>query len=141
MDGSRGKRLGRVRLAGPREAGGGTPDDGFLASFFIVLVGLAANAKLGWWWADPVAAVEGSVFIARESVEAWRGEDDRYSLDVSKPFDGEVDADRDPRREWAVVCGHELNRERMLTVGELTGIEFLLQPPRHGLQAVVDRDM
>ena len=42
----------------------------------IVLIGLAANAVLGWWWADPVAAVGASVFIAREGVEAWRGEDD-----------------------------------------------------------------
>ena len=42
----------------------------------IVLVGLAANAVLGWWWADPVSALGASVFIAREGVEAWRGEDD-----------------------------------------------------------------
>jgi len=36
-----------------------------------VLIGLLANATLGWWWADPVAAL---VIAAREGVEAWRGE-------------------------------------------------------------------
>ena len=41
-----------------------------------VLIGLAANAVLGWWWADPVAALGASVFIAREGVETWRDEGD-----------------------------------------------------------------
>ncbi|MEO8548519.1 MAG: cation transporter [Kofleriaceae bacterium] len=39
------------------------------------LVGLGANAALGWWWADPIAAVALTWFIVSEGREAWRGED------------------------------------------------------------------
>lgn len=42
----------------------------------IVLAGLGANGAFGWWWADPIAALGAAVFIAREGLEAWRGEDD-----------------------------------------------------------------
>ena len=38
------------------------------------LAGLSLNATLGWWWADPVAALGLSVLIAREGRAAWRGE-------------------------------------------------------------------
>ncbi len=41
----------------------------------ITLAGLALNAVLGWWWADPVAALGMTWFIGREGLEAWRGED------------------------------------------------------------------
>jgi divalent metal cation (Fe/Co/Zn/Cd) transporter len=40
------------------------------------LVGLVANALLGWWWADPVAAVVIAILVVREAIEAWRGEED-----------------------------------------------------------------
>jgi len=40
----------------------------------ILLVGLVANATLGWWWADPVAAL-GIVYIAaREGWELLRSD-------------------------------------------------------------------
>jgi len=39
----------------------------------IVLVGLLLNAVLGWWWADPVAALGMVPIIAREGVEGLRG--------------------------------------------------------------------
>jgi divalent metal cation (Fe/Co/Zn/Cd) transporter len=35
---------------------------------------LGLNALLGWWWADPVAALAMLPLIVREGVEAWRGE-------------------------------------------------------------------
>lgn len=38
------------------------------------LVGLGLNALLGWWWADPVAALAMLPLIVREGLEAWRGE-------------------------------------------------------------------
>ena len=38
------------------------------------LLGLGLNAMLGWWWADPVAALAMLPLIVREGVEAWRGE-------------------------------------------------------------------
>ncbi|MBG0561372.1 cation transporter [Actinoplanes aureus] len=40
----------------------------------IVLAGLLLNATLGWWWADPVAALVIAAVAAREGVQAWRGE-------------------------------------------------------------------
>lgn len=40
----------------------------------IVLVGLLLNATLGWWWADPVAALVIAAVAVREGAEAWRGE-------------------------------------------------------------------
>lgn len=40
------------------------------------LVGLVLNAALGWWWADPVAALAIVPLVIREGLEGWRGEDD-----------------------------------------------------------------
>jgi divalent metal cation (Fe/Co/Zn/Cd) transporter len=40
-----------------------------------VLAGLVANALLGWWWADPVAALVIAAVAVREGLESWRGED------------------------------------------------------------------
>jgi len=40
----------------------------------ILLGGLVLNAVFGWWWADPVAAVVMTPIIAKEGVEALRGE-------------------------------------------------------------------
>jgi divalent metal cation (Fe/Co/Zn/Cd) transporter len=39
-----------------------------------LLVGLLANAILGWWWADPAAGLVIAAFAAREARESWRGE-------------------------------------------------------------------
>ena len=39
----------------------------------ILLGGLLANALLGWWWADPVAALVMLPVIVNEGVEALRG--------------------------------------------------------------------
>jgi divalent metal cation (Fe/Co/Zn/Cd) transporter len=40
----------------------------------ILLGGLLLNATLGWWWADPLAAVGIAALAIREGREAWRGE-------------------------------------------------------------------
>lgn len=40
---------------------------------FTTLVGLALNALLGWWWADPIAALAMLPLIVREGWEAWEG--------------------------------------------------------------------
>lgn len=40
----------------------------------ILLAGLLLNATLGWWWADPVAALVMVPIIVNEGVEALRGE-------------------------------------------------------------------
>ena len=40
----------------------------------ILLGGLGLNALFGWWWADPVAALIMAPIIAKEGIEALRGE-------------------------------------------------------------------
>jgi divalent metal cation (Fe/Co/Zn/Cd) transporter len=37
---------------------------------FTLVLGLAANALFGWWWADPVAALGMVYFLIREGWEA-----------------------------------------------------------------------
>jgi divalent metal cation (Fe/Co/Zn/Cd) transporter len=39
-----------------------------------LLVGLGANALLGWWWADPAAGAVIALVAVREGWEAWHGE-------------------------------------------------------------------
>jgi divalent metal cation (Fe/Co/Zn/Cd) transporter len=39
-----------------------------------LLVGLGANALLGWWWADPLAALVIAAVAANEGVQSWRGQ-------------------------------------------------------------------
>jgi len=31
---------------------------------------------LGWWWADPIAAIVNAVLVLGEAMEAWRGEEE-----------------------------------------------------------------
>jgi len=38
------------------------------------LLGLGLNGVLGWWWADPVAAMAMLPLIVREGIEAWSTE-------------------------------------------------------------------
>jgi divalent metal cation (Fe/Co/Zn/Cd) transporter len=45
---------------------------GYLSA--ILLIGLGANALLGWWWADPVAGLVMVPIIGKEGIEAIRGE-------------------------------------------------------------------
>ena len=40
----------------------------------VLLVGLGLNAALGWWWADPVAALGMVAIMITEGVRAMRGE-------------------------------------------------------------------
>jgi divalent metal cation (Fe/Co/Zn/Cd) transporter len=40
----------------------------------ILLGGLALNATVGWWWADPIAALAIAALAVNEGREAWRGE-------------------------------------------------------------------
>jgi divalent metal cation (Fe/Co/Zn/Cd) transporter len=39
-----------------------------------LLVGLGANAALGWWWADPVTALVIAAVAVREGRRGWAGE-------------------------------------------------------------------
>lgn len=53
------------------------------------LIGLALNAGLGFWWADPVAGVVIAGFLVREAREAWTGENDdeheKHDIDPGGP--------------------------------------------------------
>lgn len=40
----------------------------------VLLVGLLLNSTLGWWWADPMAALIIAALAIREGIEAWRGD-------------------------------------------------------------------
>lgn len=68
------RRLG-AKLASRATAGEGGQN--MLCAYLAgaVLVGLFANATLGWWWLDPVIGLAVAVQAAREGREAWRGED------------------------------------------------------------------
>jgi divalent metal cation (Fe/Co/Zn/Cd) transporter len=39
-----------------------------------LLLGLGANALLGWWWADPLTALAIAAVALKEGRESWRGE-------------------------------------------------------------------
>lgn len=40
----------------------------------ILLVGLGLNALFGWWWTDPIAGLVMVPIIAKEGIDAFRGE-------------------------------------------------------------------
>ncbi len=40
----------------------------------VLLVGLALNSTLGWWWADAAAALVIAAIAIREGINAWRGD-------------------------------------------------------------------
>ena len=39
-----------------------------------LLIGLGANALLGWWWADPLTALAIAGVAVKEGWETWRGD-------------------------------------------------------------------
>ncbi len=40
----------------------------------ILLAGLVLNTTVGWWWADPIAALGIAALAVNEGRQAWRGE-------------------------------------------------------------------
>ena len=48
----------------------------------ILLGGLGLNALLGWWWADPIAGLMMVPIIAKEGLEALRGEINTHGGDL-----------------------------------------------------------
>jgi divalent metal cation (Fe/Co/Zn/Cd) transporter len=61
----------------------------------ILLVGLVLNASVGWWWADPLAALVMVPIIGKEGIDALRGKSC-----------GCHDSDRDDANDGG-VSGHE----------------------------------
>ena len=54
-----------------------------------LLVGLGANALLGWWWADPVTALAIAGVAIKEGWESWHG-DSCWIADGSAPAEGDA---------------------------------------------------
>jgi divalent metal cation (Fe/Co/Zn/Cd) transporter len=67
------QRIGE-RLGSGATAGEGTQN--LLCAYMAagVLVGLAANVALGWWWLDPVVALVIATIAVREGRETWAGD-------------------------------------------------------------------
>ena len=71
--------LARAKAATARELGSRALEaDSFqtMACWWLSVVtlgGIGLNAALGWWWADPLAALGVAALVIREGVEAWRG--------------------------------------------------------------------
>lgn len=90
--GRTGRRLGsRTLIADSKET--------WLCSYLsaILLGGLLLNATVGWWWADPLAAL-GIAFLAlREGLEAWRAENHE---DADEPDAGRAPGDRPSDPMW-----------------------------------------
>lgn len=70
---ARAKRQVATRLASQALAADSRQTDLCALLSAILLGGLSLNAALGWWWADPVAALAMVPIIAREGVAALRG--------------------------------------------------------------------
>ncbi|HEY3633337.1 MAG TPA: cation transporter [Jatrophihabitantaceae bacterium] len=68
------QRLGR-RLDSGATSGEGMQN--LLCAYLAgaVLLGLALNSWLGWWWADPAMALLVAAVAMHEGIESWRGED------------------------------------------------------------------
>jgi divalent metal cation (Fe/Co/Zn/Cd) transporter len=68
------QHLGR-RLGSGATAGEGMQN--LLCAYLAgaVLVGLAANSWLGWWWLDPMIGLAVAAVAVREGLEAWRGDE------------------------------------------------------------------
>jgi divalent metal cation (Fe/Co/Zn/Cd) transporter len=72
---ARAKRRAAARLASRALAADSFQTTACWWLSIITLGGVGLNLLLGWWWADPVAALGMTWFLAAEGREAWRGED------------------------------------------------------------------
>ncbi len=66
----------------------------------VLLVGLGANSLLGWWWADPGAALVIAGVAVKEGIEAWRGD-----ACCTPPLPALVDSNPDSPRGCEPGCG------------------------------------
>ncbi len=72
---ARAKRAVAARLASAALVADSRQTDLCAVLSAILLTGLALNAWLGWWWADPVAGLLMVPIIGWEGARAWRGEE------------------------------------------------------------------
>ncbi|MEV0375987.1 cation transporter [Streptomyces sp. NPDC050636] len=57
----------------------------------VLLLGLVANATLGWAWADPIAAIVIAAVAVKEGRDAWRGDSCCTPMPSSTLPDGPAD--------------------------------------------------
>ena len=67
------KRLGN-HLQSAATAGEGTQNILCAYLSFAILVGLAANALFGLWWADPTVALIVAIVAVQAGIQTWRGQ-------------------------------------------------------------------
>jgi divalent metal cation (Fe/Co/Zn/Cd) transporter len=67
------KRLGN-QLQSAATAGEGTQNILCAYLSLAILIGLAANAVLGLWWADPLVALIVAIVALQTGISTWRGE-------------------------------------------------------------------
>jgi divalent metal cation (Fe/Co/Zn/Cd) transporter len=81
------QRIG-ARLGSAATAGEGTQN--MLCAYMAtgVVVGLLANAALGWWWLDPTAGLAVAAIAIREGIETWRGDGCCASSPLAGPARG-----------------------------------------------------
>ncbi|WP_418278057.1 cation diffusion facilitator family transporter [Isoptericola jiangsuensis] len=68
----------------------------------VLLVGLVLSSTLGWWWADPLAALAIAGFAVKEGVEAWRG--DACCTPVGALLTTDTDTDTDTGTATGGAC-------------------------------------
>ncbi|WP_062072699.1 cation diffusion facilitator family transporter [Demequina sediminicola] len=78
-----------------------------------LLVGLVLNATLGWWWADPVAAIVIAGFAIKEGREAWKG--DGCCATSGALLHGDAGAHDDSCAEDACCSGDSAPTTRIVT--------------------------
>ncbi len=66
----------------------------------VLLLGLLVNSMLGWWWADPVAALTTAVVAVREGRQAWRGDTCCVPTGLA-----ERAGLKKSHHDWAAACG------------------------------------
>jgi divalent metal cation (Fe/Co/Zn/Cd) transporter len=67
------KQIGE-RLGSPATTGEGTQNILCAYLSLAILIGLAANAVLGLWWADPLVALIVATLALQTGARTWRGE-------------------------------------------------------------------
>ncbi len=82
---ARGKRRVAARLASKALSAEARQTDICVYLSVILLVGLGLNVTVGWWWADPVAALAMVPLISREGIKGLSG---RPSCDACLPIAG-----------------------------------------------------
>jgi len=59
----------------------------------VLLGGLVLNATLGWYWADPIAALVIAAVAVKEGIDAWKGDNCCPPLPINQLGDADASTD------------------------------------------------